>query len=238
MEHEHSQSQSANIYNSRKIRLEENEMKTQDTIINKIKKLLALAGNNPSEQEAQAAYAKAQALMAQYSIELSEESGEEVEIVAMQARHKDNCGYRKSLAVVIANNFRVKAFMSGNTVTFFGTKMDVEIAKEVFEHAYNYAYKRGFKLERDARKAGENTHGLANSYFSGFIAGLKAILDEQCKALMIITLKEVEDAWEEKVKGMKKGSGGQRFTNGVNYGAYMQGFEEGQEHMRKTKSLE
>lgn len=210
----------------------------QDKIVEKIKKLLALAGNNPSEQEAQAAYAKAQALMAQYSIELSEESGEEIEIIAMQVHHKDNCGYRKPLAVVIANNFRVKVFMTGNTVTFFGTKMDVEIAKEIFEHAYNYAYKRGFKLERDARKAGEDTHGLANSYFSGFIAGLKAILDEQCKALMIVTPKEVEDAWEERIKGMKKGSGGQRFSKGINYGAYLKGYEDGQEHMRKTKSLE
>lgn len=218
--------------------LEENEMKTQDTIINKIKKLLALAGNNPSEQEAQAAYAKAQALMAQYSIELSEESGEEVEIVAMPCKHSNNEGYRKLLAVVIADNFRVKAFMSGNTVMFFGAKMDVEIAVEVFNHAYRFSHNRGLKLERNARNEGRTTKGVANSYWSGFIAGLKAILDEQCKALMLITPKEVEDAWEEKVKGMKKGSGGQRFTNGVNYGAYMQGYEEGQEHMRKTKSLE
>lgn len=213
-------------------------MKTQDTIINKIKKLLALAGNNPSEQEAQAAYAKAQALMAQYSIELSEESGEEVEIVAMPCKHSNNEGYRKLLAVVIADNFRVKAFMSGNTVMFFGAKMDVEIAVEVFNHAYRFSHNRGLKLERNARNEGRTTKGVANSYWSGFIAGLKAILDEQCKALMLITPKEVEDAWEEKVKGMKKGSGGQRFTNGVNYGAYMQGYEEGQEHMRKTKSLE
>lgn len=213
-------------------------MKTQDTIINKIKKLLALAGNNPSEQEAQAAYAKAQALMAQYSIELSEESGEEVEIVVMPCKHSNNEGYRKPLAVVIADNFRVKAFMSGNTVMFFGAKMDVEIAVEVFNHAYRFSHNRGLKFERNARNEGRTTKGVANSYWSGFIAGLKAILDEQCKALMIVTSKEVEDAWEEKVKGMKKGSGGQRFTNGVNYGAYMQGFEEGQEHMRKTKSLE
>ena len=215
-----------------------NRMNAQDKIIEKIKKLLALAGNNPSEQEAQAAYAKAQALMAQYSIELSEESGEEVEIVAMPCTHSGNEGYRKPLAVVIASNFRVKVFMTGNTVTFFGTKMDVEIAVEVFNHAYRYSHNRGIKLLVEARKAGELTKGITNSYWSGFIAGLKAILDEQCKALMILTPKEVEDAWEEKQKGMKKGSGGQRFTNGINYGAYMQGYEEGQEHMRKTKSLE
>ncbi len=213
-------------------------MKTQDTIINKIKKLLALAGNNPSEQEAQAAYAKAQALMSQYSIELSEESGEEIEIVAMPCTHANNNGYRKPLAVVVANNFRVKAFMSGQTVMMFGAKMDVEIAVEIFNHAYSYSRHRGLQVEYEARKAGECARGLANSYWTGFIAGLKAILDEQCKALMIVTPKEVEDAWEERVKGMKKGSGGQRFTKGIEYATYMKGYEEGQEHMRKTKSLE
>lgn len=215
-----------------------NKMKTQDKIVEKIKKLLALAGNNPSEQEAQAAYAKAQALMAQYSIELSEESGEEVEIVAMPCVHSGNEGYRKPLAVVIADNFRVKVFMSGNTVMFFGAKMDVEIAVEVFNHAYRHSHNRGIKMLVSARKAGEPTKGITNSYWSGFIAGLKAILDEQCKALMIVTPREVEDAWEEKVKGMKKGSGGQRFSKGVDYGAYLKGYEDGQEHMRKTKSLE
>lgn len=212
-------------------------MKTQDKIIEKIKKLLALAGNNPSEQEAQAAYAKAQALMAQYSIELSEDSGEEVEIVAMPCKHSNNEGYRKPLATIIADNFRVKAFVSGGTIMFFGTKMDVEIAVEVFNHAYRFSHNQGLKLERTARASGESTRGVANSYWSGFMAGLKSILDEQCKALMIVTPQEVEDAWSEKLKGMKKGTGGQRM-GGIDFAAYMKGFEEGQEHMRKTKSLE
>lgn len=210
---------------------------TQDTIMNKIRKLLALAGNNPSEQEAQAAYAKAQALMAQYSVELSEEAGEKIEIVAMPCTHSNNEGYRKPLAVIIANNFRVKTFVSGNTIMFFGAKTDVEIAVEVFNHAYRFSHNRGLKMERIARTSGESTRGVANSYWSGFMAGLKSILDEQCKALMIVTPQEVEDAWSEKVKGMREGTGGQRMR-GVDYGAYKKGFEEGQEHMRKTKSLE
>ena len=205
------------------------KMGKQNKIVEKIKKLLALAGNNPSEKEAQAAYAKAQALMAQYSIELSEESGEEIEIVVMPCKHSNNEGYRKPLAVVIADNFRVKVFMSGNTVMFFGTKMDVEIAVEVFNHAYRYSHNRGLKLERNARNEGRTTKGVANSYWSGFIAGLKVILDEQCKALMIVTPKEVEDAWEKRIKGMKKGSGGQRFYKGIDYGAYLKGYEDGQE---------
>lgn len=38
-------------------------------IADKIQKLLSLAGNNPSQEEAQAALLKAQKLMAQYNID-------------------------------------------------------------------------------------------------------------------------------------------------------------------------
>ncbi len=214
------------------------KMGKQNKIVEKIKKLLALAGNNPSEKEAQAAYAKAQALMAQYSIELSEESGEEVEIVAMPCEHPKNKGFRKPLAVIVSKNFRVKAFVSDETIMMFGEKTDVEIAVMVFNSAYKYACKRARVVKKGFEKCGKSTIGVYNSYYAGFLAGLKEILDEQCKALMIVTPKEVEDAWEERVKGMKKSSGGQRFTNGVDYDVYMKGLEEGKEHMRKTKSLE
>lgn len=41
-------------------------------IADKIQKLLALAGNNPSQEEAQAALLKAQALMAKYNLKESD----------------------------------------------------------------------------------------------------------------------------------------------------------------------
>ena len=46
-------------------------------IISKIEKLLALAGNNPSEAEAQAALLKAQQLMAEHNLDMAqfEEAG-------------------------------------------------------------------------------------------------------------------------------------------------------------------
>ena len=139
------------------------------------------------------------------------------------------------LATIIAENFRVKAFMSGNMVNFFGMKQDVEVAVEVFNHAYRYSHNRGIKILREYRKSGRNTHGVANSYWIGFCKGLKDTLDEQCKALMIVTPQEVEDKWKEYSAGFKKGRGGIR--NGGNYDCYEQGYREGKEHMRTTKSL-
>ena len=42
-----------------------------DALIQKLKKLLALAGNNPSQQEAEAALSKAQALAIENGIDLA-----------------------------------------------------------------------------------------------------------------------------------------------------------------------
>ena len=45
-------------------------MTDMNKIADKIQKLLNLAGNNPNEEEAQAALLKAQKLMAQYNVDL------------------------------------------------------------------------------------------------------------------------------------------------------------------------
>lgn len=213
----------------------------KNTIVEKIRKLLALAGNNPSEAEAQAAYAKAQKLMAEYSIELSEEQGKEIECIMMEATHPSNNGYRKHLAVIIADNFRVKTFVNGDNqkVMFFGVKEDVEVAVEVFNHAYKYSRRRGAYMERKAREAGYSTRGVANSYWLGFCKGLKAILDEQCKALMIVTPEEVTQQWNERMQPtMRRDTRGGVKMKGYDGSAYARGYEEGKEHMREVKSLE
>lgn len=50
-------------------------MENTEKIINKIKKVLELSKNNPSEKEAQAAALKAQKLMVEYHISMEEVSG-------------------------------------------------------------------------------------------------------------------------------------------------------------------
>lgn len=209
-----------------------------NTILAKVQKLLALAGNNPNENEANAAYAKAQALIAEYNLDMSQSLGEKVEFAVMACTHSNNEGYRKHLACIIAENFRVKAFVQNGTVNFFGLKLDVEVAVEVFNHAYRYSHNRGLYMERKARANGMSTKGVANSYWRGFMQGLKEVLDEQCKALMIITPSEVENKWaEEYMPTMRKGVGGMKLK-GFDSMAFSQGRVEGREHMSKTKSLE
>lgn len=81
-------------------------MVDMDKMLDKVKKLLALAGNNPSESEAKSALLKANQLIAQYSLDLSNETGDKIEYALVEAVHSNNEGYRSYLGVVLAKAFR------------------------------------------------------------------------------------------------------------------------------------
>lgn len=204
---------------------------TRETLIKKINNLLALAdtSRNNSEAEARNAYRKAQALIAEYNLNMDELEQNEEHIVLMPATHSNNEGYRTRLAMVLAQNFRCRVMMRGNTVNFLGYKTDAEVCVKVFNSAYRLSHNKGLKLEREARKAGLSTRGVANSYWIGFCNGLKEVLDEQCRALMIIVPDEVDKELNERAGGTYRG--GMRNT-GMRSEQYMQGRQDGRDHMR------
>lgn len=204
---------------------------TRETLIKKINNLLALAdtSRNNSEAEARNAYRKAQALIAEYNLNMDELEQNEGHIVLMPATHSNNEGYRTRLAMVLAQNFRCRVMMRGNTVNFLGYKTDAEVCVKVFNSAYRLSHNKGLKLEREARKAGLSTRGVANSYWIGFCNGLKEVLDEQCRALMIIVPDEVDKELNERAGGTYRG--GMRNT-GMRSEQYMQGRQDGRDHMR------
>lgn len=81
----------------------------EKNIISKIEKLLALAGNNPSETEAQAAMLKAQQLMAQHNLDMSQfqdRPQEKKEAIKDYVEGYHNTGWAIHLAQVICDNFR------------------------------------------------------------------------------------------------------------------------------------
>ena len=206
----------------------------REALINKIEKLLSLAGNNPNEAEAKAAMAKAQKLIAEYNIDENLIGKEKDEIVVLKAEHPNNNGYRTRLAAVLAPNFRCRVIMVGTDVHFIGHKVDAEVCVKVFNYAYKISRRQGSRIERNARKNGESTHGVFNSYCIGFCDGIKEVLDEQCKALMIIVPEDVNDKLNDMAKGRYKG--GIRLK-GADKSAYLNGVEDGKSHMR-SKQLE
>lgn len=209
-------------------------MTDMNKMLDKVQKLLSLAGNNPSEGEAKAAAMKAQKLIAQYNLDLSALSAEEViQYKLLRAEHPNNNGYRGSLASIIAPNFRCKAIYLGAQIHFFGREGDVDTCVSVFNYLYKTMRTNGCRQERIARKEGRSAHGVANCYWSGFMKGLKDELGAQSKALAIIVPEDVKDKFGEKFPKVGVANRmGVRYT-GYDKDAYDSGYNDGRSSMRQ-----
>lgn len=185
-------------------------MKNIEKNIMKIKNLLDLANNNPNENEALAASLKAQELLVKYNIEMADVEDAvffKGEIVEQEA----NLGKSQSkkwgiiLASAIAKNFYCKVFTttSGKSkqIFFYGYHEDVKVAIEVFETLFSIGNKLARKKYYEYRKAGKCTKGITNAYLYGFVEGIKEALEKQSTALMVVTPKEVNEAFAEKIAG-------------------------------------
>lgn len=214
-------------------------MDAKKTIIEKIKKVMALAENNPNQNEAIAAALKAQKLMAEYHIE-EQELGLEINERNIDAVCCEVGGkvqkWRIRLGQVLAKNFRCKFFLYGNDVAFYGYDEDVEICKEVFYSMYKIGVKLSDKMKREVRKQTGTARDVRNTFCIGFVDGIKDELEKQCTALMIITPKEVTDKFEVEIQSKSKPK-----KNNIKYGSdqsiYNEGFKKGKEAIRQ-RSLE
>lgn len=205
-------------------------MENRETILKKIEKLLALAGNNPNEHEAIAAALKAQELMARYNIELAEVNGENPTQKIIETRYSTDAHcmskWRYGLANVIAKNFCCKTYViNRDQVVFYGYEKDAKIALEVFKFLFETGNKLSVRYYNKCKKEGKSTKGVMNTYLMGFCDGIKEVLDKQCTALMIVTPKEVEESYAE----FSKGFGTMRNTLSMSgdHRAYASGKEDG-----------
>lgn len=208
----------------------------REKMIDKIKKLFALAGNNPSEQEAQAAMRKAQKLMAEYSISMSEDSEVKYEYTALACKHYHNVGYRVPLSQIIAKSFRCKPIMRGPIVHMFGRKEDAQAAVECFNFCYKWSHDRGNKLVIEAREKTGTGKGVFNSYIVGVLKGITVSLEEGCTALAIVVPQDVNDSFKETYKDCKTVKRGMR-ADTIDYDLYCKGVEDGKTLLNR-RSLE
>lgn len=210
-----------------------------EKILEKVKKLLALAGNNPSEEEAKAASLKAQQLMAEYNLTLSE-ADEDKKLEFANSSYA--CGvdnqWKYGLAAVIAKNFRCEYYWLGKKIlVFYGYKADCEIAREVFGFLFKVCKKRMTQVADKAYAETGTSRGVRYSYTKGFVQGIKEVLDAQCTALMIVTPKEVTTSFEEMSKNWKTMSVSMRGAERFSREHYEQGIRDGRDSM-KSKAIE
>lgn len=206
-------------------------------ILEKIEKLLALAGNNPNENEAMDAALKAQELMAKYNIELAdvEGPGKSETIVMETYAPKANCHYvrkwRYNLASIVAKNFCCKTYViNSETTVFYGYEKDAKIAVEVFKFLFETGNKLANRYYLKCKKEGRETKGVLNTYLVGFCDGIKEALDKQCTALMIVIPKEVEEAYAEHSKGFGT------MTNNLRMSSDSRAYSEGKTEGRSAAS--
>lgn len=197
-----------------------------ESIIKKIKGLLAIADDAKNDEESQSAFLLAQKLMIKHDIQQIEieNSTEKQEIIKGQAvSHKKLFWWEKRLAGIISKNFKVKFYYHNKildgekrtktSIIFFGFNNDVKLAKEMYVLAYDaickYSekYVKNYYKEVFAIRTKAKTNELKNSYMLGFLNGLKRKFELQIKemeqefGLMIITPKEVSRAYNDLAKG-------------------------------------
>ena len=211
-------------------------------LVGKIKKLLALAGNNPNQEEAKSALLKAQQLMADNNLEVSIDAEDKIAYGMEIAVTKMNKAFRLTLAVVIANNFRCKSIIlgdrDGSPIAFFGHENDAKICKEAFEFAYKTAKKNGDAEYKRRKDAGKETRNVFNSYVTGFIDGIRSSLDAQCVALMVIVPPDVKSEFQTRYNPrIHKGGMVNNKEVGMDFDAFLKGVATGKEMFTK-KSIE
>lgn len=176
-----------------------------EKILEKIKKLFELAGNNPSEEEAKSAALKAQELMMEYDISMAEVDGVDIsknEPIGEVEVDTPAKKWKYTLARIVADNFRVKHYWHGKEqVRFFGHQTDVMIAGETYRYLFDIGNSLANRLYREAKAAGRATENIYNSCVMGFCSGIQQALGEQSVALMVVLPEDVKTEYQDFSKG-------------------------------------
>lgn len=210
-----------------------------ERIIRRIKGCLALSLNNPSAAEAESAALMAQRLMAQHGVTSVDIEGELYQEDKIEISVEDvgaGKAWKFQLANIVAENFRCKTFSYGKrSIAFYGYSTDAEAAREVFRFLFTLGHRLA---DREGHKRWRETGqraGVYNSYVTGFMAGIKTKLDEQCKSLMIITPKEVVEEFDEFIKDAKSRNNTRLIKDDFDPTAYQNGFTEGKHAMGRRE---
>ena len=139
---------------------------TTEAIGEKIKKLLALAANNPSQAESASALAKAQALMTEHKIEQAtlENSKPNEEDIFAGLGSEDGVTrsyWKLTLASYLGSANGVFVYKSGKTIGLVGKKSNIQSVTYMFQYCIS-------EIERLSKA---NCKGLGHSYANDFKRG-------------------------------------------------------------------
>jgi len=174
----------------------------QETILTKVKKLLALAENNTSADESQNSFLKAQMLLLKHGLTMNDvaESGNVNTKNVLNTSIDESSRmlwWKKSLAHIISNNFRCKSFTSFRTantrICIIGLEEDVNIATEIYNCAVRTVEHQS-KLYVKLNKKNGKSAGLKNDFIIGWLKGLEDKFKKQVESVKEYGLILVKDA--------------------------------------------
>lgn len=149
-----------------------------EKIIETIKKLLALGGNNPNEAERNAAIAKANELMLRYNLERSQLEKEDLSEYEDQDMNTQGVAGCRLIRSICKEFFFVDMVLYARQKKwcFVGTKTNVEIAIYMFWHIKS-KFDEAWKSYR--KQASEIAHHSKNDYYMGLYQGLRHKLEDE-----------------------------------------------------------
>ena len=175
-------------------------------LIERIKKCLALASNNSNENEVRNAMKMAQTLALKSNIDIDsielfdDVKKQDVVNDKLNQNTKNFQMWRYRLCKVISDNFKVGIYVNrdyrGSWIGLIGEKDSIEIAKQVFayaEAAYISLSKKfidSVKLTRHLNRS--ITVRLKNDYFEGFLKGIDEAFKENVEEMGLIVIKPDE----------------------------------------------
>lgn len=216
-------------------------MANREDIIERVKKLLALAEDEgATEAEATAAALMAQRLIAQNDVEQWELHAAAEEPIEACKSAPARSRWRWHLARVVAPAFRCRYYNNrrynyqkrenDQRIVFYGYRTDAKAAAITFD----FLYKIGCRLAKRASRG--KAHGTYNAYVLGYVEGIRGELEKQTEALMIVVPPKVKEGFEVYTANFKDVSTKLSYGGGHDAKeAYDRGVAEGRDAVRSRR---
>lgn len=174
---------------------------TKESLIEKIKSLLALATGVGNEHEKRLALSRAQELMARYAVDLSEKNHVE-DIIKSEyipkfevPLHLRNKMELMRIITPIAENFGCYLALA-NEIRVFGFSTNIEVTKFAIDTLLYQGiqdFKREYRIQRST--------AFAPSFWSGFRKGLEEKFEKPSEKALVLYDK-VKNVWENSTRSV------------------------------------
>lgn len=212
---------------------------TQESILEKVQKLLSkTVENGCTQEEAQAAAALAQTLLSKYNLSISAVADEDVFSVEVSVGTKTVSSRQALLALLFAKHYGCKVVrrvgIDSQSLLFIGENERPKVVKETFYFIYK-VYQTCWDVYK--KQLAFNKAAYRNDYFNGFLQGLEqALIYNENKNSIVLRVSTKVDAY---IKGnLHTQNSMVSCQSKGKHMAYIQGYSDGYEsQLSKEKRI-